>query len=78
MIDFYSSALAKKGFEISSIPSSGETRLTCVPRTTTSPNFLVSLVVLLKSSLSTYVRTYPKELAKESVGKKIIINGEDK
>lgn len=37
---YYSSSSAMNGFAISSLPSSGETRDTCVPLTTTNPSFL--------------------------------------
>ena len=45
----YSSA-ATNGFAISSMPSSGETSDTWVPRTTTNPNFLFLSVIVLGSS----------------------------
>lgn len=39
VLNYYS--CATNGFAMGSRPSSGETRLTCVPRTTTRPSFLV-------------------------------------
>lgn len=52
MCSCYSSAssAARNGFAISSRPSSGDTRLTCVPLTTTRPSFLVFSVILFISS----------------------------
>lgn len=47
---YSSSSPAKNGLAISSVPSSGDTKLTCVPRITTRPNFLVSLVTRSGSS----------------------------
>lgn len=41
---------AVKGFEISSIPEVGETVITTVPRQTTSPSFLVLLLIFEESS----------------------------
>ena len=40
-----SSPPSKNGFAISSVPSSGETKLTCVPLITTKPSFLVWFVI---------------------------------
>ena len=45
-----SSAPPKNGLAISSVPSSGDTKLTCVPRITTSPNRRVWLVTCSGSS----------------------------
>ena len=41
---------AVKGFAISSIPVVGDTVMTTVPRLTTSPSFLVLVVIFVESS----------------------------
>ena len=45
----YSSATLKKGFSISSVPSVGDIKATCVPRHTTIPSVLVASVSLYGS-----------------------------
>ena len=58
---------AVKGFAISSIPVVGDTVMTTVPRHTTSPSFLVFVVIFVESSGSG-LRVIPSDACGEDRG----------